>query len=81
MDYAIAPRDERTQPERVVPGYPQTPLRNPAQPLVRRPLTLSELTGPTAGARGPAGARATRFAPCVPCCWRARRRPAVTFSI
>src|SRR6202795_5191517 len=42
----IQPRDERTQPARIIPGYPQTPLRNPAQPLVKRAPTLSELTGP-----------------------------------
>jgi protocatechuate 3,4-dioxygenase beta subunit len=42
----IQPRDERTQPARIIPGYPQTPLRNPAQPLVRHAPTLSELTGP-----------------------------------
>ena len=47
MRYVIAPRRERTQPMRIVPGYPQTPVRNPKQPLVKRPLTLSELTGPT----------------------------------
>jgi len=42
----IQPRDERTQPSRIVAGYPQTPLRNPKEPLVRRSPTLSELTGP-----------------------------------
>jgi protocatechuate 3,4-dioxygenase beta subunit len=46
MQTLIQPRDERTQPARIVPGYPQTPWRNPKQPLVRRPPTLSELTGP-----------------------------------
>ena len=46
MQTVIAPRDERTQPARIVPGYPQTPWRNPQQPLIRRPPTLSELTGP-----------------------------------
>ena len=46
MPTVIAPRDERTQPMRIVPGYPQTPWRNPKEPLVRRPPTLSELTGP-----------------------------------
>ena len=46
MAILILPRDERTQPLRIVAGYPQTALRNPKQPLVRRPLTLSELTGP-----------------------------------
>jgi protocatechuate 3,4-dioxygenase beta subunit len=47
MDTVIGPRDERTQPARIVPGYPQTPWRNPREPLVRRAPTLSELTGPT----------------------------------
>src|SRR6266850_1046153 len=42
----IQPRDERTQPARIIAGYPQTPLRNPKQPLVKREPTLSELTGP-----------------------------------
>jgi protocatechuate 3,4-dioxygenase, beta subunit len=42
----IRPRDERTQPARIIEGYPQTPLRNPRQPLVAREPTLSELTGP-----------------------------------
>jgi len=46
MKVVIQPRDERTQPARIVPGYPQTPLRNPQQPLVKRAPTLSELTGP-----------------------------------
>jgi protocatechuate 3,4-dioxygenase beta subunit len=51
MPTLILPRDERTQPARIVPGYPQTPWRNPAQPLVRRSPTLSELTGPLDVAR------------------------------
>ena len=51
MATVIQPRDERTQPSRIVPGYPQTPLRNPAQPLVRRTPTLSELTGPLDAAK------------------------------
>ncbi|MGH8721763.1 MAG: hypothetical protein ACREU4_07250, partial [Burkholderiales bacterium] len=46
MHYVIEPRDERTQPARIVPGYPQTPWRNPKEPLVKRAPTLSELTGP-----------------------------------
>ncbi len=48
MDTVIAPRDERTQPIRVVPGYPQTPWRNPKEPLIRRPPTLSEFSRPFA---------------------------------
>ena len=46
MATVIEPRDPRTQPERIIAGYPQTALRNPAQPLVKRAPTLSELTGP-----------------------------------
>ena len=46
MRILIEPRDERTQPARIVAGYPQTPRRNPKQPLVRRAPTLTELTGP-----------------------------------
>ncbi|MSP96079.1 MAG: protocatechuate 3,4-dioxygenase subunit beta [Betaproteobacteria bacterium] len=42
----ILPRDERTQPARIIAGYPQTALRNPLQPLVNRDPSLSELTGP-----------------------------------
>ncbi len=44
--YAADPLDERAQPLRVVPGYKETAWRSPAQPLVRRAPTLSELTGP-----------------------------------
>lgn len=51
MQYVIDPRAERTQPARIVPGYPQTPWRNPGEPLVRRAPTLSELTGPLEVAR------------------------------
>lgn len=51
MATRIDPRDERTQPARIVPGYPQTPWRNPKEPLVRRAPTLSELTGPLEVAR------------------------------
>lgn len=49
--YRVSPLDESRQPIRIVPGYRQTALRTPAQPLQRRPLTLSELTGPTEQAR------------------------------
>lgn len=44
--YRVGPVDEATQPARVVPGYRQTAVRNPALPLQRRPLTRSELTAP-----------------------------------
>jgi protocatechuate 3,4-dioxygenase, beta subunit len=39
-------RDPRTQSEGVVAGYAQTAQRWPAQPLQRRPLTVSELSSP-----------------------------------
>jgi protocatechuate 3,4-dioxygenase beta subunit len=39
-------RDPATQAEGVVPGYAQTAARWPAQPLVRRPQTRAELSGP-----------------------------------
>jgi protocatechuate 3,4-dioxygenase, beta subunit len=41
------PYDDRTQTQRYIKGYPRSWTRNPSQPLVERPLTLSELTGPT----------------------------------
>ena len=46
MATVIEPLDPHTQPARVIAGYPQTSSRNPAQPLVKRAPTLSELTGP-----------------------------------
>jgi len=39
-------RDPATQSEGVVAGYAQTASRWPAEPLVRRPQTRAELTGP-----------------------------------
>ena len=39
-------RDPATQSEGVVAGYAQTSQRWPSQPLVRRPQTRSELSGP-----------------------------------
>jgi len=39
--------DDRTQLARQIPGYPRSFTRTPAQPLIERPATLSELTGPT----------------------------------
>jgi len=41
------PYDDRTQLARQIHGYPRSFTRTPAQPLIQRPLTLSELTGPT----------------------------------
>ena len=40
------PYDDNTQLARRIPGYPRSFTRTPAAPLIRRPLTLSELTGP-----------------------------------
>jgi len=45
-DYAIPAIAEGTQPARIIEGYAQTSLRTPARAFQRRPLTLSELTGP-----------------------------------
>lgn len=46
MKTVVLARDERTQPTPIIAGYPQTPWRYPSQPLIPRPPTLSELTGP-----------------------------------
>jgi len=40
------PYDDRTQLARQIAGYPRSFTRTPAQPLIERPVTLSELTGP-----------------------------------
>ena len=44
-DYA--PYREETQLARYIQHYPRSFTRNPSQPLIERPLTLSEITGPT----------------------------------
>jgi protocatechuate 3,4-dioxygenase beta subunit len=44
MEYP--PYDESTQLARYIQNYPRSFTRNPTQPLIQRPLTLSELTGP-----------------------------------
>jgi protocatechuate 3,4-dioxygenase beta subunit len=49
--FSLAKRDPATQSEGVVPGYAQTSQRWPSQPLVKRPQTKSELTGPANLAR------------------------------
>jgi len=46
MEYL--PYDDATQSRRLIQNYPRSFARNPSQPLIRRPLTLSELTGPLA---------------------------------
>jgi protocatechuate 3,4-dioxygenase beta subunit len=43
-----------SQPVRSYPGYVSTALRNPRQPLILMPQTLSEITGPVYG-HGPIG--------------------------
>jgi len=48
------PAPKGSQPERRYPGYVSTALRNPRQPLILMPQTLSELTGPVYG-HGPIG--------------------------
>ena len=46
MAYVIDARDPRTQSKGVEDGYAMTALRWPAQPLQRRPKTVSEMSGP-----------------------------------
>jgi protocatechuate 3,4-dioxygenase, beta subunit len=46
IDYS--PYQEDTQLARYIQHYPRSFTRNPSQPLIERPLTLSELTGPLA---------------------------------
>jgi len=46
MAIVLARRDPLTQAQGVEAGYAQTARRWPSQPLVRRPHTLSELSGP-----------------------------------
>ncbi len=46
MPVHIAPRDPRSESATEIPGYAQTSLRWPSQPLVRRPQTLAALSGP-----------------------------------
>ena len=68
--YRYDPLVESTQPDWRIETYRETKTRVPLQPLVKRPLTLTELTGPLKLARklkvddrdlsraGPGGARA-----------------------
>ena len=46
-DIEYLPYDDRTQSLRLIDRYPRSFTRNPSQALNRRPLTLSEVTGPT----------------------------------
>jgi protocatechuate 3,4-dioxygenase beta subunit len=41
------PYDDATQMDRQIPRYPKSFTRVPSQPPIRRPLTLTEQTGPT----------------------------------
>jgi protocatechuate 3,4-dioxygenase, beta subunit len=47
VDVEYEPYQEKTQLARYIENYPRSFTRNPSQPLIRRPLTLSERTGPT----------------------------------
>jgi protocatechuate 3,4-dioxygenase beta subunit len=58
MTTRVDPRDPATQSMGVVPGYAHTNQRWPAQPLQRRPLTASELSGPAGLTRRLAPTRA-----------------------
>jgi protocatechuate 3,4-dioxygenase beta subunit len=49
MAIVVRRRDPLTQPQGVEEGYAHTAMRWPAQPLQRRPHTLSELSGPPLG--------------------------------
>lgn len=42
-----SPYDDATQPHRYIDRYPKSFTRNPVAPLIERPLTRTELTGPT----------------------------------
>jgi protocatechuate 3,4-dioxygenase beta subunit len=44
--FEYSPYDDKTQLARQIPGYPRSFTRTPSQPLIERPVTLSELTGP-----------------------------------
>jgi protocatechuate 3,4-dioxygenase, beta subunit len=48
MSFSYDPYDDRTQPARYIDRYPLSFKRTPLAPLVPRPLTLSERTGPVA---------------------------------
>lgn len=46
FDIEYSPYEEQTQLLRYIQHYPRSFTRNPSQPLIERPLTLSEMTGP-----------------------------------
>jgi protocatechuate 3,4-dioxygenase, beta subunit len=45
-DVEYGPYREETQLARLIDKYPRSYVRNPSQPLIERPVTLSERTGP-----------------------------------
>ena len=46
MPVEYEPYQESTQLARYIKDYPRSFTRNPSQPLIQRPLSLSERTGP-----------------------------------
>ena len=44
---SFQPYDNATQPATVIPGYRETYVRIPKNQLFKRPMTLTEITGPT----------------------------------
>src|SRR5688572_14899919 len=45
--FEYLPYDDNAQPPRYIDDYPRSQRRTPLRPLIGRPLTRSELTGPT----------------------------------
>ena len=43
---SFAPYDDRTQPARRITGYPNTQIRSPMQPPIKRLVSAADLTGP-----------------------------------
>jgi protocatechuate 3,4-dioxygenase, beta subunit len=58
MAGGFTPYDDRTQPTRRITGYPNTQVRTPTQPPVKRVITDTELTGPSFPASSVAAAEA-----------------------
>ena len=75
-DYDYSPYDDRTQMFREIDQYTASSTRVPASPLVPRPLTLSERTGPVELARKwNAGAHAGAHAGTMDLCRAAENGP------
>jgi protocatechuate 3,4-dioxygenase beta subunit len=55
MSFTYQPYDDSTQLARYIDRYPLSFVRTPSAPLIERPLTLSERTGPVAVDLLPAG--------------------------